>query len=128
MMNQINPLHIGVFLVMLLFFSFFKLNEAQKEFETLKHSYKESEKLALELVALKDAYGDKKKIIRSLNHLPKVNKTTKRDSIKIYAKSIDKKSLDRVMSKVLNGNYNITDLKIKKLNDYNASLSMEIKW
>jgi hypothetical protein len=46
----------------------------------------------------------------------------------ISAKKLDLKNLNLLMQKVLNGAYNITKLKIIRLDDADVSLQMEIKW
>jgi len=135
-MNQINPLHIGALLFVVLLFSFFKLNAAKAELVSVEKSYKESEKLALELSGLKASYADGaktktvlKRILSqsSLKNASITSKTTKH-SMLISAASLDKRALNFLMGKILNGNYNIVKLKIKKLSAYKASLAMEIQW
>ena len=135
-MNKLNPLHIGALLIVLLIFSFFKLDEAKKQLHDAQTAYKESEHLALELSALKDTYGDKKRIqngikkilrLRSLQ-AANVEATWKKKSVIITAKSLDLKALNTLMGKFLNGNFNIVKLKIKKIDDLKAGVEMEIQW
>jgi hypothetical protein len=135
-MNQVNPLHVGALLVVLLAYLFFTLGEIKSEFEDEKALYLESEKLAVELSALKDVYADKKKTQRSIERLlaqsslQSADLAVKKDkkSIKISSKSIDAKVLNSLMGKVLNGSYNVSQLQIKRLSETRASLEMEIKW
>ena len=135
-MNNINPLHIGALLGVIILFLFFKLNGVQSEFLEAKKDYKESEKLAVEVSSLKSVYGDKKKIKRELERLL-LNSTLKsvhfnikrsKNSFKLGVKSISAVKLNYLMGKVLNASYNITFLKIKKLSEAKAELEMEIKW
>lgn len=135
-MNQINPLHIGALLVVLLAFLFFTLSGAKKDLLEEKELYAQSEKLAIELNALKDVYADMKKTqvsverLLSQSFLKPAALVIKKDkiSIKISSKSIDARVLDSLMSKILNGSYKIKELKIKKLSPTTASLEMEILW
>ena len=135
-MNQINPLHVGVLLVAILAFIFFNLGGLRTELAEANLGYKESEKLAVELSSLKDAYADKKKTRQTLNRILAQQSLKAADleirqdksSIKVSSKSIDLPALNSLMSKALNGSYNITGLKIKKLSETKASLQMEIKW
>lgn len=135
-MNQLNPLHIGALLVALIAFLLFTLSGMKKEMIEEKRLYQTSEKLAVELSSLKDAYADKQKTKRaiesilSLNFLQSTALDVKREksSVKISSKSIDAKALDTLMGKILNGSYNVTELQIKKLGETSASLKMEIKW
>jgi len=135
-MNQINPLHIGGLLLVILMFLFFKLGGVKEELVATKSEFLVSESLAVDLNALKSVYADKKKIKSSINRIlsqPSVKGaklTVKREKkfIKISAKSINTSTLNSLMGKVLNGSFNITALKIKRLSETKASLEMEIQW
>jgi len=135
-MNQINPLQIGALLVVILAFLFFKLYGVKAELVEATANYKESEKLAVEVSSLKAVYANKKKIKNAINRiltqgsLQEASLDVKRDkkSIKISSKSIETKALNSLMGKILNGSYNVTTLKIKRLSETKASLEMEIQW
>jgi len=135
-MNRVNPLHIGALLAVVILFLFFKLSGVKSELKEANKSFIESEKLAVNLSTLKAVYADKKKTKKSLEKILS-NRTLKtsglivkhsKKSVHISAKTIDALVLNTLMGKVLNGSYNITMLKIKKLNETKASLDMEIKW
>jgi hypothetical protein len=135
-MNQINPLHIASLLLVATLFLFFKIGEVNDEINETKKSFLESEKLAVNLSALKHIYADKKKNQRSLEKILrhkslqtadlKIHKEKK--LTKISTQSISTKGLNYLMGKILNASFNITMLKIKKLSKDKASLEMEIKW
>ena len=135
-MNQINPLHIGVLLVVVITFLFFTLSGMKTEMQEENELYEASEKLAVELSSLKSVYADKKKTkkaierILSQSSLKSAALEVKRENslIRISSNSIDTKALNSLMGKVLNGSYNVTELKIKKLSETKATLNMEIKW
>ena len=135
-MNQINPLHVGAFLVVFIAFLLFTLSSVKTEMTEEKTLYETSEKLAVDLSSLKDVYADKKKTKRAIDRVLSQSslKTAALDvkheksSVRISSKSIDTKALNALMGKILNGSYNITELKIKKLSETKASLKMEIKW
>jgi len=135
-MNQINPLHIGALLLVIILFLFFKLNGIKEEFIEAKQEYKMSEKLALNVSSLKSIYGDKKKTENALRRILRqsllksanFNLKETKDSIKISSKSINAQTLNFFMGKILNGTFNIALLKIKKLSKTTASLEMEIRW
>lgn len=135
-MNQVNPLHIGALFLVILAYLFFLLNGAKVELQEAKQSYYESETLAVNLRALKDNYANTnhaksalQRVLsqRALKGAALEIKSTKK-STKIASKSIDTAALNALMGKVLNGSYNITALKIKKLSETNAAFDMEIKW
>lgn len=135
-MNQINPLHIGALLLTVLLFLFFKLGTLKEELHDAKVQYQQSNKIATDLSALEDIYGNQKKIkvaIQRVLRQPslksvKLKKISTKDSIKISAETINADALNSLMGKVLNGSYNIASLNIKKLNENQASFEMEIKW
>jgi len=135
-MNQINPIYLGLLLVVFLFLSIFKLDEQRTELLEAKQSYKTTQKLTSELKDLKNLYSSKVKIKRELQRILNnpilkasllVNKFSS-SGVKISSKSMDFNALNKLMGKVLNASYNISSMKIKKLSDTKVSLSMEIKW
>ena len=135
-MNQINPLHLGLLLIVVLVFITFKLNGVKAELLEVKESYKETLVVATELKELKKVYADRKKLTKALQRilqlsslrLSNIVKTSKKSQMIISSKSMDKKALNILMTKILNANFNIKSLKIKQLNEKKASLYMEIKW
>ena len=135
-MNQINPLHIGALLVVVLLYLFYTLSTTKDSLAEEKLLYMQSEKLALELHSLKESYADAKKTQSSLERIfsqrilkPAALEIQKeKKSLKVSSKSMDLKSLNALMSKLLNGTYNIKAMQIKKLSDTKASFEMEIAW
>ena len=125
-MNRINPLYIALFTVVLLFLILFKLHNAKLELKQIEHSYKENTKLAIQLNALKNTYSKEFFIPSSISNFF-VQKRTKH-TLSISSKKIDAKVLNLLMQKVLNGAYNITKLKINRINNREVNLYMEIKW
>jgi hypothetical protein len=134
-MNQINPLHIGALLVTVILFLFVHVNSLKDELKEASEQYKKSEKLAVELSALKAVYGDKKRAKRAIERLlsqdslKEANLKIQRakSSIKISSPSLDVKLLNSLMGRFLNGSYQIEALKIKRVSQREASLYMEIK-
>jgi len=135
-MNRINPLYIGVTLIVLISFISYKLNVVTDEYNEAKIEYKKTLALANELKSLENVYGDKKRIKKSLekilNHSSlrgsEINKDFTKSTLKIDSKSINIKALNFLMGKLLNGTYQIRSMKIKKLSDLRVSLELEIKW
>ncbi len=134
-MNHINPLHIGGLLGVIILFLFFQLSGAKSEFKEAGHEYKKSEKVAVTLSSLKTVYADKKKTKKALERVlslssikqAKLTIDRNKNSFKISSKSITTEVLNSLMGKILNDSYKITYLKIKKLSDTTASLSLEIQ-
>ena len=135
-MNRINPLYIGVFLIILIGFISYKLNIATDEYNEAKDEHKERLSLAIELKSLKNIYSDKNRIKKSLQKIlrhsslksAKIVQDKTNSGLKIDSKSMDMKALNFLMGKLLNGTYQITTMKIKKLSDLRVSLYVEIKW
>ena len=135
-MNKVNPLQIVALLVVVILFLFFKLSGLQEELKEKQEEFKASEKLAVELSALKSVYANPSKTKKAINRilsqrsLKGANLKIKRskNSVIIKADTINTKALNSLMGKILNGSYNITRLKIKRVSATVASLDMEIKW
>jgi len=134
-MNQINPLHIGGLLGILILFLFFQLSNIKTELKEANKEYKKNEKLAVDLSSLKAVYADKKRTKKALERIlsqasiKKAKLSIQRDkkSMKISSQSIETKVLNSLMGKILNSSYKITSLKIKKLSETKASLNLEIQ-
>lgn len=135
-MNQINPIYLGLLLIVFLSLSAFKLNEQRDELIQVRQNYKTTQKLSSELKDLKNLYSNKKKIKRELQRIlnnpilraAQLVKKFSNSGVKLNSKSMDLNALNKLVGKVLNASYNISSLKIKRLSDTKASLSMEIKW
>lgn len=135
-MRAINPIYIGLLLVSILAMSIFSLNSAKTELRESKVSFKESSKIANELSGLKKAYlknsSSQKNLKRILNQKilkeAKLDVKFKKNSVSLESKKMGKRALDFLMTNILNGTYNVTSMKIKKLNKSKASFEMEIRW
>jgi hypothetical protein len=135
-MNRINPIYVGLFLLLTLGFSMLKLGSVKDELSMIKEEYTQTTKIATELSALKDVYANKKKTEQSLKRVLRMSslksanivQSKKKSGVKISSQSIDLNALNSLMAKILNGTYNVTALKIRKLSNTKSSLEMEIKW
>jgi hypothetical protein len=125
-MNRINPLYLGFLLVAMVLFFSYKLSGAKNDLTEAKESYRESLKLGVELSGLKKVYTSKLNLssFKSSSLLQKESKP----GVILSSESMDVKVLNSLMSKVLNGAYNITSLKIKRISESKVSLHLEIKW
>ena len=135
-MNRINPLYIGLLLSIVIIFLVFKLSGAKSDLQEAKEAYVKTSKIAINLSGLKSAYADKKKLKASLRRIlalsairqANISKDEKKSSVKLSCASMDKKTLNMLMGKLLNASYNITSMKIKRLSKERVSFKMEIKW
>ncbi len=135
-MNRINPVYVGVLLVVLLVMSLYLLGSAKETLVESKKSFKETQKIANEIKGLKDTYANeaviKKSIVRLLAHnsfkTAEIKAEYKNSGVKISSDNMNKKALDLLMGKILNSPYDIRYLKIKRLSQSIAQLEMEIRW
>jgi len=135
-MNRINPLYIGAVLIGILLLLVIKLNSAKSNLEDIKSEYKETKQMVSQLTSLRNSYGKKEKIKKSLQRVlnlssvksADIKQVSMKNGLSFSSSSMDKKSLDALMGKLLNGTYNIEKFKIKKLSDEKVSFEMEIKW
>ncbi len=135
-MNRINPLYIGLLLVGVLLFLVVQLNSVKSDLSDVKEEYKTTKNMVGELRSLKNVYGNKEKVKKSLKRIlnlsslrsAEIKQSSRKSGISISSSNMDKKALDALMGKILNGSYNIENFKIKKINDEKVSFEMEIKW
>lgn len=135
-MKNVNPLHILALLFVVLIFLYVKLSSAKTELSDAKESYQETLALSSELRSLKETYGDKKSVQKAIAIIlkqhslksAKIKKTTGSSSITLHSQSMDKVALNSIMSKILNGSYNVRSYTIKRLRDTKVSFTMEIQW
>jgi len=135
-MNRVNPLHIILLLIVVLFFAFFKLAGIKSELKELQQEYKKSQKVAEELVSYKKLYGNRKRVQKALQKIvsqrslksANIKLLQRPNSLEIKSASIKLNELNSLISKVLNGSYEIKRLKIKSLDATHASVAVEIAW
>ena len=135
-MNRINPLYVGLFLVLFVVFLVFRLGSIKGDLVEAKEEYAKTSKLAVNLSALKSTYADRKKLTNSLRRIlalsavrqANIIKYEKKSNVKLSSQSMDKKALNVLMGKLLNTSFNITSMKIKRLSKERVSFKMEIKW
>lgn len=135
-MNRINPLYIALLLFIMLAGLIFKLHNEKKELQKASQSYKETSLLATELRQLKINYADNEKKKASLQKIlnlsalkdASLKSTQKSESVTISSQSMSIDALNLFVGKVLNGSYNIEELKIQELNSTRVTLHLEIKW
>lgn len=135
-MNKINPLHIGVLLLVLLVFFMFKLSGVQQKLKDTKHHYIQTQTVAEELSGLKKEYANKQNIQKSINRIlqnsalrtANITKKSTRKGLILSADSMDRVALNFFMSKILNGTFMIKGMQIKKLDEHHVSMNLEIQW
>lgn len=135
-MNQINPLHIAVLLLTLLVFLSMQLGQKKEELLEANKAYQETLALASKVGSLNQIYKDKKRVKKSLFRVLKqpslkfikIQQKVMKSGVILTGASMNKKELNSLMGKIMNGSYNISALKIKKIAKDKVSFMMEIKW
>ncbi|DAB29472.1 MAG TPA: hypothetical protein CFH84_09285 [Sulfurimonas sp. UBA12504] len=135
-MNRLNPLYIGVGLVLLALLLLLKLSSAKEELLLAKADYKETSLTLGEISSLSSAYMSKDEVKKSLQRIlsqpslksANIEQNIKNNTFFLHSSSMDKEALSSLMGKLLNGAYNIGAFEIKKLSENKASLEVEIKW
>ncbi len=135
-MSRINPIHIVLLLAVLLLFTIMKLNAAKGELADTQKSYAKTVTLAENIEGLKKSYFNPSKIQRSINvllrspmlRLANIHKKVTHSSILLSSDSMNKRSLNYLLGKILNGTYVVSLLEINRLDAQKASLKLEIKW
>ncbi|QOP43685.1 hypothetical protein FJR45_06855 [Sulfurimonas sediminis] len=135
-MNRLNPLYVGIFLLLLLLFFALKLIDAKKELQQEKILYEKTLKVALDTSALKKAFANKEKEKKEILHIlsnpvlksSNIKKEITNSGIHISSQNMDIKALNFLMGKILNTTFNITMLKIKRISENKSTLEVKIKW
>ncbi len=133
-MNKINPLYVGIFLIVVFIVVSLSLKSSKEELQETKLLLQETRELAIEVSEYKKIYAKKSKKslekIVKLGILKSANLEIKKSkkSMSIFSKSMDKNALNYLMGKLLNSAYNIESLRVKKLSNEKVSLYVEIKW
>ncbi len=135
-MNRVNPLYVGLLLVGILLFLLAQLNNSKSDLVEAKEEYKTTKSMVGELRSLKNVYGNKEKAKKALKRVLNLSSLRSADikqsigkkGMVFSSQSMDKKALDALMGKILNGSYNIERFKIKKIDAEKVSFEMEIKW
>ncbi|WP_434636251.1 hypothetical protein MLC35_06515 [Sulfurimonas sp. NW7] len=135
-MNRLNPLYVGIFLLLLLLFFVLKLIDAKKELHQEKILYEKTLKVSLDTSALKKAFANKEKEKKEILHIlsnpvlksSKIKKEITNSGIYISSQNMDIKALNFLMGKILNTTFNITMLKIKRISESKSTLEVKIKW
>lgn len=125
-MSRINPIYLVVLCVAIFLFTLYLLINQKDSYTELKDSYAEVSAVAEELVSLKKAYTKKFRLSSyESKHLK--SKNTKSGVI-ISSDKVDAKILNALMRKILNNNYELKALDMKKLDESSVKLYMEIQW
>lgn len=135
-MKRVNPLHVALLLIALLAFFTLKLSTLKEELKGEKKAYKVIVLVANELQGLQAVYADKAGVKKSLNRIlhqqvlksANIEKKLNAKGVILTAQSITLHELNFFMSKILNGAYRISSLKIKRITQEKASLRLEIQW
>lgn len=135
-MNQINPIHILAFLIVVLFLLFVKLGQTNNALQTEQNAYDKTSALVTKLKALQNIYDAKAQTKKALERILRqpmlvsadVEQKTRGDLTVLTLKSIDKRALDFLMSKILNAPFNITQLDIERVSDEKANVTLELQW
>ncbi|MCF6330914.1 MAG: hypothetical protein L3I99_05140 [Sulfurimonas sp.] len=135
-MRAINPIYIALLLISILLISIFSLSFAKSDLIKSKIAFLETSQIANELGGLKKAYlknsssqKDLKIILnKKILKEAKLDIKFKKNSVSLKSDEMDKKALNFLMAKILNGTYNVVSMKIKKLSESKASFNMKISW
>ncbi len=131
---KINPLYIGLLLLVALIFSIYQLGQSKTELHKSKDALVKIESMAKEIDALKRAWDSPKSTITALNRLLKapqlksanVQKTKKRGLIVLKSKKANLKATNYFFVKLFNGAYILKTFNVQRLDDESVSFSVEI--
>jgi len=132
---KINPLYIGLLLVMALFFAVYQLDKSKQQLHDSKIALIKIEEMAQEIDALKQAWDNPKTVNAALNRILKapqlksanIQKVKKRGLIILTSKKANLKATNYFFVKLFNGAFILQKFNVKRLDDETLSFSVEIK-
>jgi len=131
---KINPLYLGLLLIVALIFSVYQLGESKSQLHESKNALLKIEAMAEEIDALKRAWDTPKSTITALDRLLKapqlksanIQKTKKRALIVLRSKKANLKATNYFFVKLFNGAYILKKFNVERLDDESVSFSVEI--
>ncbi len=132
---KINPLYIGMLLVVALLFVVYQLHGSKTQLRESKQALVKVEAMAEEIDALKRAWDNPKTTTAALQRLLKapqlksanIQQTKKQGLIILKSKKANFKAANYFFSKLFNGAYILQKLEIKRLDDESLSFHVEIR-
>jgi len=132
---KINPLYIGLLLVMALVFVIYQLDKSKSQLRTSKVALQKVEAMAEEIDALKRTWDVPKstsKAIERLINAPQlksanIQRIKKRGKIVLSSKKANLKATNYFFVKLFNGAYILEKFEIKRLDEESVSFNVEIK-
>ncbi len=132
---KINPLYVGLLLLMALLFVMFRLNESKETLHESKIVLEKVEAMADEIDALKRAWDAPKATVTAINRLLKapqlksanIQKVKKRGLLILSSKKANLKATNYFFVKLFNGAYILQKFEVIRLDDETVSFSVEIK-
>ena len=131
---KINPLYVGLLLIVALIFSVYQLGQSKAQLHESKNALVKVEAMAEEIDALKRAWDSPKSTTTALNRLLKapqlksanIQKTKKRGLITLKSKKANLKATNYFFVKLFNGAYILKKFDVERLDDESVSFSVEI--
>lgn len=132
---KINPLYLGLLLVMGLIFSIYQLDKSKEQLHESKAALLKVEAMADEIDALKRAWASPKTTISAINRILKapqlksanIQKSKKRGHITLKSKKANLKATNYFFVKLFNGAFILEKFEVKRLDDESVSFSVEIR-
>lgn len=133
-MKQINPMYIALLLVVILGMVIFKLGQAKEAQNQVRTELQTTEGMAERIVALREQWDDPARRMAELDRLLRspalreaaiVQKKGK-NSIVLDAQSINRRSAEYLINKLLNDSYAIKSMTLKRLDATEASMHLEV--
>ncbi len=130
-MSQKNSIIMSAGVLLLLFVLYMMGNNAKKAYVSQKSALERFESQAHSLATLKEKFGDKNAMNRTLKTLERiapVSKDLQKSSSRLLMyDNISATTLGNLLRKIENSTLNIKKLEIHRINENSASLHLEIK-
>jgi thioredoxin-related protein len=133
-MKNMNPIAILILLTGILLFIVLKLGEAKNKQYELQQENREIEQTGQRLDALRDIWRNGSDVSNEIKKLLKskrlagdvIKQRINNNTIEIRSAAMNIDAISYLLNKLLNGNYRIKHLEVKRVDALNASILVEI--
>ena len=131
---KINPLYIGLLLLITFVFTIYQLNVSKAQLHDSKKSLVKIEGMAEEIDALKRAWDSPKVSENAINRILRapqlksanIQKSKKRGRMVLFSKKAGLKATNYFFVKLFNGAFILEKFEVKRLDDESVSFDVEI--
>lgn len=133
-MKRVNPLYVALLLLAALLVTVIRLHQSNARYAQTLQNLQQTELMARKIAALKTGWGDGNDNAAAIERILKASLLRNagltyeklHSVMKISAKEMDRKAMEYLLNKLLNGTYAVKSMSIKRLDGQKASFEAEV--